>query len=312
MALRCPYQTLQVPFDADDAAIAKAYKKAAIKWHPDKAGSDGAKAMEAKEQMQRVNFANEILKQQEYRSFYDKTRMSSSTEEALMEVTRKMHDDMSQRMRHDEDGERQKEREADPLLAFIQDMLAWYWKLEQQRAAEARRAEVEEKVRRAQEKQRREAEKKERQEKAEQEKAEFQKQSKKSKKEKAEKKQHHEAQRELAEANQKARKQVEKRLQQTEERRLASQEQHTVLTKKYTALDVQVTRRLPHKINENKAKKNRKGPDFSNLEKLEKELKAKTEERDGLKEVIAALKLQSFFLSRLILRLQSVSRGLAI
>jgi len=33
-----PYQTLNVPRDADDATIKKAYRKLALKWHPDKVG----------------------------------------------------------------------------------------------------------------------------------------------------------------------------------------------------------------------------------------------------------------------------------
>ena len=33
---RCLYEILEVERDADDGAIKKAYRKQAIKWHPDK------------------------------------------------------------------------------------------------------------------------------------------------------------------------------------------------------------------------------------------------------------------------------------
>lgn len=41
-AFQCPYEALGVPQDADEAVVRKAYRKAALKWHPDVSKQEGA------------------------------------------------------------------------------------------------------------------------------------------------------------------------------------------------------------------------------------------------------------------------------
>jgi hypothetical protein len=54
--MRCHYEVLEVARDADEAAIKKAYRKAALAWHPDK-----CKLPEAEERFREVQAAYEIL-----------------------------------------------------------------------------------------------------------------------------------------------------------------------------------------------------------------------------------------------------------
>jgi hypothetical protein len=62
------YEILGVRRDADDAAVKKAYRKAALLLHPDKCQLDGAK-----EAFQKVSSAFACLSDAEHRSFYDRT-----------------------------------------------------------------------------------------------------------------------------------------------------------------------------------------------------------------------------------------------
>ena len=64
----CYYAALGVPRDADEAAIKKAYRKAALRWHPDKNG--GSK--EAEDKFKRVGEAFAVLSDARKRQSYDR------------------------------------------------------------------------------------------------------------------------------------------------------------------------------------------------------------------------------------------------
>jgi len=61
------YQILGVPRNADDAALKKAYRKLAVKWHPDK-NPDNA---EATKKFQKISEAYAVLSDQKKRKLYD-------------------------------------------------------------------------------------------------------------------------------------------------------------------------------------------------------------------------------------------------
>ena len=61
------YDLLEIPVDADDAAIKKAYRKLAIKYHPDK--NQGNK--EAEEKFKKIAQAYDVLSNPEKRRMYD-------------------------------------------------------------------------------------------------------------------------------------------------------------------------------------------------------------------------------------------------
>jgi len=66
------YAILGVPRDADDDAIKKAYKKMAIKWHPDKhASKSDAQRSEAEENFKDIAEAMEVLSDKNKRAIYD-------------------------------------------------------------------------------------------------------------------------------------------------------------------------------------------------------------------------------------------------
>ena len=64
------YEVLGVPRDADADAIKKAYRKLALKWHPDR--HQGAGAEEAEKRFKELNEAYEVLSDQEKRTRYDR------------------------------------------------------------------------------------------------------------------------------------------------------------------------------------------------------------------------------------------------
>ncbi|MGK0202602.1 MAG: DnaJ-class molecular chaperone [Planctomycetota bacterium] len=64
------YEILGIPRDADAKAIKKAYRKQALKWHPDR-HKDGAKAA-AEVEFKRLTEAHEVLNDPEKRSRYDR------------------------------------------------------------------------------------------------------------------------------------------------------------------------------------------------------------------------------------------------
>ena len=64
---RCYYQVLDVPETADEKELKKAFRKLAIKLHPDKNADDP----QAKEKFQELNEAYEVLKDPHERAWYD-------------------------------------------------------------------------------------------------------------------------------------------------------------------------------------------------------------------------------------------------
>ena len=68
---RCHYEILSIPMDADDSAIKKAYRKLALKYHPDK-NQDNLE--HATEQFRLVQAAYDCLSDPHERQWYDDHR----------------------------------------------------------------------------------------------------------------------------------------------------------------------------------------------------------------------------------------------
>src|SRR5215831_12551326 len=67
-AKRCYYETLEVERTADDGKLKAAFRKLAMKWHPDKNPGDAASEIRFKE----INEAYEVLKDGQKRAAYDR------------------------------------------------------------------------------------------------------------------------------------------------------------------------------------------------------------------------------------------------
>ena len=65
---RCYYETLEVERTADDGKLKAAFRKLAMKWHPDKNPGDAASEVRFKE----INEAYEVLKDGDKRAAYDR------------------------------------------------------------------------------------------------------------------------------------------------------------------------------------------------------------------------------------------------
>src|SRR5215467_12136767 len=65
---RCYYETLEVERNADDSKLKAAFRKLAMKWHPDRNPGDAASEVRFKE----INEAYEVLKDGEKRAAYDR------------------------------------------------------------------------------------------------------------------------------------------------------------------------------------------------------------------------------------------------
>src|SRR5579862_894571 len=65
---RCYYETLEVERTADESRLKAAFRKLAMKWHPDKNPGDAASEMRFKE----INEAYEVLKDGDKRAAYDR------------------------------------------------------------------------------------------------------------------------------------------------------------------------------------------------------------------------------------------------
>ncbi|XP_030745114.1 dnaJ homolog subfamily C member 21 [Sitophilus oryzae] len=69
--MKCHYEILQISKEADDSEIKNAYRKLALKWHPDK---NLEQPVIAKEQFQLVQQAYEVLGDKQERAWYDAHR----------------------------------------------------------------------------------------------------------------------------------------------------------------------------------------------------------------------------------------------
>ena len=65
---RCYYETLEVERNADESKLKAAFRKLAMKWHPDKNPGDATSEVKFKE----INEAYEVLKDGEKRAAYDR------------------------------------------------------------------------------------------------------------------------------------------------------------------------------------------------------------------------------------------------
>lgn len=72
--MKCHYEVLEVDRDADDAAIKMAYRKSALRWHPDKNPDNPD---EAKKRFQVIQQAYEVLSDPQERAWYVYTRPMS-------------------------------------------------------------------------------------------------------------------------------------------------------------------------------------------------------------------------------------------
>src|SRR5260221_12240871 len=65
---RCYYETLEVDRNADESRLKAAFRKLAMKWHPDKNPGDATSEMRFKE----IKEAYEVLKDGDKRAAYDR------------------------------------------------------------------------------------------------------------------------------------------------------------------------------------------------------------------------------------------------
>src|SRR3979411_1584987 len=65
---RCYYETLEVDRNADESSLKAAFRKLAMKWHPDKNPGDATSEVRFKE----INEAYEVLKDGDKRAAYDR------------------------------------------------------------------------------------------------------------------------------------------------------------------------------------------------------------------------------------------------
>src|SRR5260370_33923021 len=65
---RCYYETLEVERNADESRLKSAFRKLAMKWHPDKNPGDAASEVRFKE----INEAYDVLKDGDKRAAYDR------------------------------------------------------------------------------------------------------------------------------------------------------------------------------------------------------------------------------------------------
>src|SRR6202041_3764897 len=65
---RCYYETLEVERTADESRLKAAFRKLAMKWHPDRNSGDASSEVRFKE----INEAYEVLKDSDKRAAYDR------------------------------------------------------------------------------------------------------------------------------------------------------------------------------------------------------------------------------------------------
>ncbi len=75
---RCYYETLEVERNADETKLKSAFRKLAMKWHPDKNPGDASSEVRFKE----INEAYEVLKDGDKRAAYDRDHDPHTKEHA--------------------------------------------------------------------------------------------------------------------------------------------------------------------------------------------------------------------------------------
>ena len=94
MAKRDYYEVLGVAKDASDAEIKKAYRKAAMKYHPDKfSNASDKEKKEAEEKFKEVNEAYQVISDKEKRAQYDRfghAAFEQGDQEALVVASEEM------------------------------------------------------------------------------------------------------------------------------------------------------------------------------------------------------------------------------
>lgn len=65
------YKILDIPKSATETEIKKAYKKAALKWHPDKNSQTEEERLKAEKMFKDINEANAVLTDKEKKDKYD-------------------------------------------------------------------------------------------------------------------------------------------------------------------------------------------------------------------------------------------------
>ena len=88
--MRNPYSILEIDEDANIEDIKKAYRKLAVKWHPDK--NDGSNESHTKFIL--INWAYQILSNPENKRIYDKFGYIEGEESGLEEILSKFHEDL--------------------------------------------------------------------------------------------------------------------------------------------------------------------------------------------------------------------------
>ncbi|EPB68988.1 DnaJ domain protein [Ancylostoma ceylanicum] len=87
--MRCHYDVLEVPIDADDETIKKSYRKLALKWHPDK---NPDRIEECTKYFALLQAAYEVLSDPHEKAFYDRHRESIlKGGNDLMLITKTIH-----------------------------------------------------------------------------------------------------------------------------------------------------------------------------------------------------------------------------
>lgn len=115
----CYYSILGIQKDASSSQIRSAYRKLALKWHPDRWAKDPAVAGEAKLRFQKIQEAYSVLSDVEKRSLYDAGFLDLLEEDE--EMGDFLHDLMSM-MDQNSGGERKEEETLEDLQRTFMEM----------------------------------------------------------------------------------------------------------------------------------------------------------------------------------------------
>lgn len=91
-----PYNALAVPRSATPAEVRKAYKKASIMHHPDKAMQKGVSKEVAEAKMKELNRAKEILCDDVARYVYNQYGLKEAEQSSVVEGVRAIFADVSE------------------------------------------------------------------------------------------------------------------------------------------------------------------------------------------------------------------------